>query len=284
VTGIPVTFRWKVSSEEDYDFLEFLVSGTVMTSISGEQDWQERVFEVPAGANTLTWRYVQDASVKEGYSAGWLDSVVWEPGKTLPDFIVQSITLNPATVPAGHPITYTVTVRNQGEEGGDAVGAPHLLFTTGGDAEWFIQPLVKYDGEGAAQSGAITHNQQSWLKTVVTGPGTISFQRWSQRMDFTTPSHDPAPPVPLAPLGDITETVPVFTWETATNAQWYRVFVRRDADAATVMDRWTQDTSLPATQPLNAGGYTWWVGSWNDVAKKTVWSSDSGHAFTVVPE
>jgi len=109
-------------------------------------------------------------------------------------------------------------------------------------------------------------------------------QKWSQRMDFTTPSHDPAPPVPLAPLGDITETVPVFTWETATNAQWYRVFVRRDADAATVMDRWTQDTSLPATQPLNAGGYTWWVGSWNDVAKKTVWSSDSGHAFTVVPE
>jgi hypothetical protein len=339
-----VTFRWKVSSEEDYDFLQFLVSGTVMTSISGEQDWQERVFEIPAGANTLTWRYVQDASVKEGYSAGWLDSVVWEPGKTLPDFIVQSITLNPATVPAGHPITYTVTVRNQGEEGGDAgslelyydraavapvgldgefyydvgwldagetrtytntfspattgnktfrafidgqnetgesnednnqrtqdysvslavvalpafspdggshagasldvtvtcatdgavihyttdgttptedsptvvdggavsvplpgtlkakawkenmaassvktatyesdwtigdaVGAPHLLFTTGGDAEWFIQPQVKYDGEGAAQSGAITHNQQSWLKTVVTGPGTISF-------------------------------------------------------------------------------------------------------------
>ncbi len=109
-------------------------------------------------------------------------------------------------------------------------------------------------------------------------------QKWSQRMDFTTPDHDPAPPVPLAPLGDIAETAPDFVWEAAINAQWYRVLVRRDANAATVMDQWTQNTALPATQPLNAGGYTWWVGSWNNVAKKTVWSSDGGRAFTVVPE
>ncbi len=50
-----------------------------------------------------------------------------------------------------------------------------LSFTTGGDASWFGQADTTHDGTDAAQSGAITHNQSTWLQTTVTGPGTISF-------------------------------------------------------------------------------------------------------------
>ncbi len=49
-----------------------------------------------------------------------------------------------------------------------------LTFTYGGDAPWFIQPLVSRDGI-AYQSGAITNSQSSWMETTVTGPGAIRF-------------------------------------------------------------------------------------------------------------
>jgi uncharacterized protein (TIGR02145 family)/uncharacterized repeat protein (TIGR02543 family) len=52
-----------------------------------------------------------------------------------------------------------------------------LEFITGGHAEWFGQDRVTYDGVDAAQSGGITHNQQTWMETSFEGPGELSF-RW----------------------------------------------------------------------------------------------------------
>ena len=56
-----------------------------------------------------------------------------------------------------------------------AVDAPGLVFTTGGDAPWFIQSVVKRTGDEALQSGAITHRQTSWVETTVTNAGSLSF-------------------------------------------------------------------------------------------------------------
>ena len=56
-----------------------------------------------------------------------------------------------------------------------AVDAPGLVFTTGGDAPWFIQSAVKRTGDEALQSGAITHRQTSWVETTVTNAGSLSF-------------------------------------------------------------------------------------------------------------
>ena len=50
-----------------------------------------------------------------------------------------------------------------------------LTFTTGGNADWFGQGGVTHDGTDAARSGIIMHNQNSWMQTTVTGPGTFSF-------------------------------------------------------------------------------------------------------------
>jgi internalin A len=58
----------------------------------------------------------------------------------------------------------------------EAVNAPNLAFTTGGDAPWFVEYTNTYNGAAAAiQSGHIGYNQASWLSTTVTGPGTLSF-------------------------------------------------------------------------------------------------------------
>ncbi|MBQ3289998.1 MAG: C10 family peptidase [Kiritimatiellae bacterium] len=76
----------------------------------------------------------------------------------------------------GNDITLGVDVSAPAFE--DALDAPLLAFTTGGAAEWFVESPTTHDGEDAAQSGPVTHDQSSWLETTVTGPGKISFW-WS---------------------------------------------------------------------------------------------------------
>ncbi len=77
------TFWWKVSSEQDFDFLEFRLNGTVQTSISGEVDWQQVSIPVAAGTNTLMWRYSKDASFDGGQDAGWVDQFGFTPAPVI---------------------------------------------------------------------------------------------------------------------------------------------------------------------------------------------------------
>jgi len=60
---------------------------------------------------------------------------------------------------------------------GNALDAPALTWTTGGNAHWFESSMAIWNvaGTSHAQSGAITHNQLSWMQATVIGPGTISF-------------------------------------------------------------------------------------------------------------
>lgn len=87
-------FRWKVSSELNtwkpgdpydpvatpdpaapFDRLEFWEGTTREAFISGEEDWAEFVYAVPAGTHTLRWVYQKDAYTSLGEDAGWLDAV-----------------------------------------------------------------------------------------------------------------------------------------------------------------------------------------------------------------
>src|SRR5690606_12306965 len=75
-----LTFWWKVSSESDYDWLEFSIDGTLQSGrISGNVDWTKKTYTLAAGAHTLRWRYSKDGSVVSGSDAAWLDEVVWTP-------------------------------------------------------------------------------------------------------------------------------------------------------------------------------------------------------------
>jgi hypothetical protein len=57
----------------------------------------------------------------------------------------------------------------------DAVDAPNLVWTTGGNADWLGQTVVTHDGVDAGQSGLISDNQESWMETTVQGLGTLTF-------------------------------------------------------------------------------------------------------------
>jgi hypothetical protein len=77
------TFWWKVSSEQDFDILEFRMNGIVQTNISGEVDWKQVTIPVVAGTNVLQWRYSKDASFDAGQDAGWVDQFAFNPAPVI---------------------------------------------------------------------------------------------------------------------------------------------------------------------------------------------------------
>ena len=72
-----LSFYWKVSSEKNYDFLDFLVDGVPKASISGEVAWQKKTFALAAGVHTLKWRYKKDAATISGSDCGWVDKATY---------------------------------------------------------------------------------------------------------------------------------------------------------------------------------------------------------------
>lgn len=80
-----ISFKWKVSSENGWDELCFLVDGARRVSMSGTGgDWDERSYELPSGAHTLTWSYCKDDSYSDGVDCGWVDQVAWTPAQSAP--------------------------------------------------------------------------------------------------------------------------------------------------------------------------------------------------------
>jgi len=78
-----LTFWWKVSSEQSYDWLRIMVDGVSRQQISGYIDWTQVTVSVTgAGTHTLQWQYDKDGSVSNGSDCGWIDDVVWTPSGT----------------------------------------------------------------------------------------------------------------------------------------------------------------------------------------------------------
>ena len=57
----------------------------------------------------------------------------------------------------------------------EAVDAAALPWTSGGTAGWTAQSTVSHDASDAAQSGLVSHSQESWLETTISGAGTLTF-------------------------------------------------------------------------------------------------------------
>lgn len=77
-----LSFRWRTSSEWNYDWLRLRIDGNEVISISGERDWEDFSHTIVTdGSHTVEWAYTKDGSVSEGDDCGWIDDIVWIPAE-----------------------------------------------------------------------------------------------------------------------------------------------------------------------------------------------------------
>ena len=72
-----ISFYRKVSSENNYDWLEFYIDHELMDRWSGERDWERMVYEVEPGERTFRWVYEKDGSITVGADVGWIDKITF---------------------------------------------------------------------------------------------------------------------------------------------------------------------------------------------------------------
>ena len=135
-----LTFRWKVSSEDD-DSLRFAIDGKELARIAAEVDWNTMTYVIRPGTHAFNWSYVKDYSNSYGADAGWVDTVVFVAAPAL----------------------------------AVAVNAPALTWSMSGNGSWFPDMVTTHDGAASARSGDIGDNQSVTMETTVTGPGPLAF-------------------------------------------------------------------------------------------------------------
>ncbi len=109
-----ISFKYKVSSEGDYDCLRFAIDGVFQAiggicpssspGASGEVDWTPVSIAVPAGARTFKWVYSKDSSLAAGDDTAWIDDVQYLAGTT------TGIAASLSTTTQGQAVVFTATV------------------------------------------------------------------------------------------------------------------------------------------------------------------------------
>ncbi len=113
-----ISFYYKTSSEQDYDFLMFYIDNVLQDQWSGEQPWRRASFAVAAGTHNFKWSYVKDLAYAYGQDRVWVDFIAFPPP------VLPSVNAGTdATVCAGS--AYTLQ--------GVATGYDSLQWTTSGD-------------------------------------------------------------------------------------------------------------------------------------------------------
>lgn len=70
-----LTYKWRISSATNADFLSLLDNGSPISNISGEVPWTSQTYDIATGIHTLRWAYVTSSNTPNGSNAAWLDSV-----------------------------------------------------------------------------------------------------------------------------------------------------------------------------------------------------------------
>lgn len=73
-----ISFYYKVSTEDSYDFFKFYIDGELKNTWSGNVEWSLAEYEVEAGTHTYRWEYTKDFSESSGNDCVWID-YVWFP-------------------------------------------------------------------------------------------------------------------------------------------------------------------------------------------------------------
>ncbi len=75
-----LSFYYKVSSEQYFDFLEFYMDGVKKDEWSGLVSWSRKAYYVPtAGIHNFKWVYMKDYIISAYEDCAWIDEVIFPP-------------------------------------------------------------------------------------------------------------------------------------------------------------------------------------------------------------
>ena len=211
-----LSFWWKVSSEEWFDYVKFAINGQEKAAISGEKDWRLEHFAVPEGNNLLSWTYSKDSDSSAGLDAAWVDQVTYAIDPPV-------ITLQPAggVFSSGTELRLFVT----------ASGVPPFSYQWSRDAiavteanrSWFSITNAKPQDSGrysvaVSNIGGTTVSENALIS--VLAPPTLIVPVWLPRGGFTSPSRDAGrAPLTLEDLArfELQTSTNLIDWTTLTN-------------------------------------------------------------------
>ncbi len=146
-----LSFWWKVSSEEDFDFLQLRMDSVLLGEISGERAWRQILLTVPEGDRKLEWSYVKDSAMSAGQDAGWIDRVKIISANGSPLIFDQPESL---TIAEGENAILTV----------EAIGSDFLTYDwfigqSGDTSDFQINPL-----KGTFSTNVLSESASYWVR------------------------------------------------------------------------------------------------------------------------
>ena len=136
-----ISFFKKVSSENSYDKLNFLIDGQNKGEWSGTVNWSQETYPITAGNHTFVWNYTKDVSVSSGQDCAWVDDIQLPPTAVIENFagvesLVATVDENEVVlewVPAERAASYVVfrdgVELSTQEETGFAESVEHGTYT-----------------------------------------------------------------------------------------------------------------------------------------------------------
>ena len=80
-----LSFHYKVSSEENWDYFYFYIDGEQKIAATGETGWMLAEYLISEGTHTYTWIYQKDFMSYDGNDCVWIDNITF-PCSSFTDF------------------------------------------------------------------------------------------------------------------------------------------------------------------------------------------------------
>ena len=115
VSSGQISFYRKVSSENNYDFLQFFIDGIMQGQWSGLMGWSEDSFPVTSGNHTFKWVYDKDGNTTGGSDCAWIDKIYFPASNpTYPILYLVPTMINFGQVLIGTDSTVCFEIKNVG--------------------------------------------------------------------------------------------------------------------------------------------------------------------------
>ena len=141
-------------------------------------------------------------------------------------------------------------------------------------AIWSRKTRQRHDSTRSRAALAVAECHSWWIQGWSPYGG---YSPWSAETQFVI-ALAPSAPVQVSPTGAITQTMPTYTWNAATAATYYYVWV--SGPSGYVLDQWVAAASVctgtvcsvtPAVS-LSSGIHRWWVQAWNPWGGYSAWT------------